>query len=612
MPGPDPRLTIDQILAIRPAVNLEPPQWFPDGGSLAFVSTLGGAQDIWRIGREGGFPQRLTSEMGVVRFLGTPNARLSPDGQSLAYLSEKGGTAEIWLWSAADGQSRQLTRHGGNNLNAFSWSPDGRSIVFSGNRYGAFDIYRVDVTDGHTRRLTWGAQNDVYPVFTPADDRIVYVRLDERWAAHEIVVVEGDGSNAMLLARDEDLFDYHYGKTFGYPLVAPDGRSVLFRSHRNNWINYWRVSIDGGEPQPLCAAEADQSEAQWSPDGSHVAFIANYNGTLALCVVEADGGSLRRLVEPAQGVCAYPQWSPDGQAIAYLFQSPTEPLDLYVVTVADANARRLTNSMPGGNVGPRLAAPEKVVYPSFDGLPIPAYLYRPPAIAPGARLPAILWIHGGPTSQYIDAFTSYAQFFIGQGYVVLLPNIRGSSGYGKYFEDLNNSDWGHDDLKDVLAGADYLKTLDFVDPDHLGITGTSYGGCMSMSAVCWAPGAFQAAIPMSGYADWVHAYHEQELRHIKLLEYEFGPFETHEPVYRHCSPIHDARQAATPTFVIQGEGLLPKSEASRLFAAALEKEYKTVKFKAYPNEGYYVTSLAGTRQMWLDMLGWFDQYLRPM
>ena len=137
-------------------------------------------------------------------------------------------------------------------------------------------------------------------------------------------------------------------------------------------------------------------------------------------------------------------------------------------------------------------------------------------------------------------------------------------------------------------------------------------GCMSMSAVCWAPGAFQAAIPMSGYADWVHAYHEQELRHIKLLEYEFGPFETHEPVYRHCSPIHDARQAVTPTFVIQGEGLLPKSEASRLFAAALEKEYKTVKFKAYPNEGYYVTSLAGTRQMWLDMLGWFDQYLRPM
>ncbi len=612
MSGPDASLTIDQILAVRPVVNLEPPQWFPDGDSIAFVSTLGGTQDIWRIGREGGFPQRLTSEMGVVRFLGTPNARMSPDGRHVAYLSEKGGTAEIWLWSAEDGQSRRLTRHAGNNLNAFSWSPDSRSIVFSGNRYGVFDIYRVDVADGRTRRLTSDARNEVYPVFTPNGAAIVYVRLDERWADHEIVVIPSEGGAETILTRDEDLFDYHYGKTFGYPLVSPDGRSVLFRSHRNNWLNYWRVPIEGGEPEPLCAAEADQSEAQWSPDGSGVAFISNHNGALLLNVVGADGRGLRRLVDVEQGVCAYPQWSPDGQTIAYLFQSPTEPLGLYTVSVADGQVRRLTESMPGGNIAERLVAPEKVIYPSFDGLPIPAYLYRPRDIGAGQRLPAILWIHGGPTSQYIDAFTNYAQFFVQQGYVVLLPNIRGSSGYGKYFEDLNNGDWGHDDLKDVLAGVDYLKSLDFIDADHMGITGTSYGGCMSMSAVCWAPGVFQAAIPMSGYADWVHAYHEQELRHIKLLEYEFGPFETHEHVYRKCSPIHDARQAATPTFVIQGEGQLPKSEASHLFAAALEKEYKTVKYKAYPNEGYYVTSLVGTRQMWLDMLDWFDAYLRPM
>ena len=110
-----------------------------------------------------------------------------------------------------------------------------------------------------------------------------------------------------------------------------------------------------------------------------------------------------------------------------------------------------------------------------------------------------------------------------RGYAVLLPNIRGSSGYGRTFEDLNDRDWGGGDLRDVIAGAEYLKTLPEVDPDHLGVTGTSYGGIMSMMAVAFAPGVFQAAIACSGYGDFVHMLGEQELRHIKLLEYEFNP-----------------------------------------------------------------------------------------
>ncbi len=602
-------LSIDQVLAVRPLVNLEAPQWFPDGSRLAFVSTLGGQQDIWSISAEGGFPQRLTVDMGTVRFLGTPNARLSPDGRWIAYFSEKTGTAEIWLWSAEDGQSRPLTRLNGQNINAFSWAPNSRAIVFSGNRYGVFDIYRVEVPSGETARLTSHPNYEVYPVFTPDGQTIVYVRMDPQWVDHEVVVMPASGGEGRVIARDTDFFDYHYGKTFGYPLVAPDGQSLLFRSHRNGWINYWRVGLNGGEPTPLCAEEADQSEAQWSPDGQSVAYIANHNGTLSLCLVGADGRRQRTLLNPELGVCAQPQWSPDGSRIALLMQSPTRPLDLYIVNVADGQARQLTDSVPAG-VADRLVAPEKIVYQSFDGLPISAYLYAPPDRQPGQTFPAILWIHGGPTSQYNDGYYPYVQFFVRQGYAILKPNIRGSSGYGKRFEDLNNGDWGHDDLKDVLAGVDYLKTLDYINPERMGITGTSYGGCMSMSAVCFAPGVFQAAIPMSGYADWIAMYEEQELRHVKLLEYEFGPFETHQHVYRKCSPFYSVKQATTPTFVIHGEGKLPKSAASRDFAAALEKEYKTVKYKAYPNEGYYVQSPSGTRQMWLDMLDWFDRYLK--
>ena len=143
----------------------------------------------------------------------------------------------------------------------------------------------------------------------------------------------------------------------------------------------------------------------------------------------------------------------------------------------------------------------------------------------------------------------------------------------------------------------------------MAITGVSYGGIMSMAAVSFAPGYFQASIPASGYGDFVHMKAEQELRHIKLLEYEFGTLEAHADVYRKCSSILMVHQATTPCFLIHGVGKYPHSAASREFALALEREYKTFAYKTYPGETYYVASPANVRQMLLDMDDFFRTYL---
>ncbi len=224
------------------------------------------------------------------------------------------------------------------------------------------------------------------------------------------------------------------------------------------------------------------------------------------------------LVAPETGVISGPQWSPDGTRISYLLATPTSPNDLYVVNVKDGSVTRLTDSSLGAT-SRMLAKPEKIQYASFDGEQISAYLYTPQAIGVEANGAGILFIHGGPTSQFMDTLQPQVQFFVQRGYTLLLPNPRGSSGYGRRFEDLNNGDWGYGDLQDAIFGADYLKTLDGIDPDKMGITGTSYGGIMSMDAVSFAPGYFQASIPMSGYGDFVHMKAEQELRHVKLLEF---------------------------------------------------------------------------------------------
>jgi dipeptidyl aminopeptidase/acylaminoacyl peptidase len=378
------------------------------------------------------------------------------------------------------------------------------------------------------------------------------------------------------------------------------------------------VPFAGGEPRPVAADQAEQSEASWSPDGKSIAYVSNRNGTHALYVAGAAGGKPRALVAPDEGVVSKPVWSPDGTRISYTFATTTTPADLYVVDVASRKTTRLTNSMPPGLAGGALVAPRKITYPSADGFTISAYLYEPRGLRPGEKAPGILWVHGGPTSQYSDTYQAQVQYFAQRGYAVLLPNIRGSSGYGRKFEDANNGCWGHCDLKDVVAGVEYLKRQGYVNPAKTGIHGISYGGVMTMSAVVNAPGVFQAAIPESGYGDWVK-FHEwnDELQHTKLLAYEFGPWPDSLAVYKRNSPIYNVKRVTTPTFIVHGQGATtpwrPGQQpvpASLDFARALDAEYKIFRYKSYPGETYYVTSRANVRQKLGDMLAFWDQFLR--
>lgn len=604
-------LAIDVLLQIGSVVGGQlSPKWSPDSKKILFPSSLNSG-GLVTVSIEGGFPTRMPIDLGGTgHFLSSNDPRWSPDGKWISYISTKSGTPELWLWSVQDGREMQLTDLGGR-INALNWSPNSRWIAFSGDLYGGFDIWKVAVPSGEVQRLTTDLRYDVYPSWTPDSEKILYDRLDDRWVDHEVMEIPANGGTPRLIVEERDFFDYGSGRTFGYPMVSPDGHTVLFRSHRSGWINYWTVPITGGEPRPIAAEDADQSDASWSPDGEYIVYISNHDGTQDLRVVSPDGGDPQILVAPEIGVCSSPEWSPDGNYISYLFGNPVTATDLYVVSMEDGTETQLTFSSFLGNLEAALISPEKITYPSDDGLTISAYLYKPRNIRPVDRFPGIMWIHGGPTSQYTDTFQQSVQFFVQRGYVVLLPNIRGSSGYGKDFEKMNNKCWGECDLKDVLAGMDYLKTLPYVDPNNMGVTGTSYGGDFTMASIGHVPpGTFQAAIAHSGEGDWVRAYHENEMRHVKLWDYEFGPLSENEELYRRLSPVTNISNVTTPTFVIHGEGLYPASQLAELFANELERHYKVFKHKAYSPETFYVSSRVNRRQMLLDMLEFFDQYLK--
>lgn len=620
-------LGVDQLLSIESVVSGSP-AWSPDGSQILVQSALTGG--LTTVSPDGGFPVRIPVEMGSSgHFLASQLPGWSPSGSWISYVSDKSGAPEIWLWSTADGREVQLTNLGAR-INSMSWSPDERWIAFAGDRYGNYDVWKAEVATGHVHRLTSDTRYDVFPTWTGDSRRILYVRLDDAWEDHEVLEVDADGTNPRTVLVDTDFFDYRAGGTFGHPQPSPDGRHVLFRSHRSGWINYWIAPLEQGsetgsggqgEPRQIAPAEADQSGAAWSPDGRWIAYTENHNGRHDLRLAPADGGAPRILVSPEEGVVSAPSWAPGSDAVAYFTEGLTKPKDLFTVSLADGKTRQLTRSMPAGGFEGRLAVPEKVTYASSDGFEIPAYLYRPPALTPSTsrdvattasgRSPGLLWIHGGPTSQFNDTFQQHVQFFVQRGYVVLLPNIRGSSGYGKSFADANNGCWGHCDLEDVVAGGEYLKTLPEVDPERIGITGNSYGGVMTMYAVAFAPDYFRAGIASSGYADWVHFYHgENELRHVKLLEHELGAFATSEEVWRRSSAVTQVDKVATPLFMVHGVGRYPGSDQSELFARALENHYKPFRYTTYPGENYYVYGKANRRKMLADMLDFFDQFLK--
>jgi dipeptidyl aminopeptidase/acylaminoacyl peptidase len=593
--------TLDQLQSMLPLVaNNTTPAWSADGASLYYI----GHSALWRVAAGGGLPVTVSAPLG-----NATQFKRSPDGRLLTYVKDVPGGSDVFAWDVAVGSERRISTLSGR-VRSYMLSPDGRRLVMANDRNGSEDIWVVNLTDGAARRITSSPLYETFPSWSADGAKVLYTQLDKRWVDHDVYEIPVAGGTPRLVVSDKNFFDYRQGASFGFAAVSPDGETLLFRSQRSGWASYWVVPCEGGTPRQLAAEPADQSDARWSPDGKEVLFLSITNGTQQLKVASAAGGAARALVAPSLGLVSRAEWSPDGKSIAFMMGTPTTVPDLYVVSAAGGTPRRLTSSP----AAPGVVTPEKISWPS-EGLTINAYLYTP-RLATAAKAPVIMLVHGGPTSQFSDAFQLQAQFFASQGYVVIAPNVRGSSGYGKRFEDLNNGDWGHGDLRDVLAGVEWAKRQPWVNRDKIGITGVSYGGMLTMYAISFAPGVFQAAISGSGYGD-VRDFHTivPELQHSQLLHYELGEWPSTpavDSIYRRSSAILKTAQATAPAMVIHGYGLhqLDTDYAAWKYARELAKHSKVVEYKAYPNETYYVYGRENTKQMLQDMLAFFDRYLK--
>ncbi len=582
----EPRsLTIEKLYMTRQVGRAT---WSPDGNSIAFISNMSGRNNLWLVPAEGGWPVQLT-----VSDQRQTAPAWSPDGKWIAYQSDYDGDEQwdIFLVSPKTGKVVNLTQTREiAELNP-TWSPDGRYLAYEvkPKTSAAYEIDIYDMVMREVKHLTTNTPQDKRnsnPIWSKDGKYIVYTQQQAKGADSNILVADvTTGKSTLLSPHDgEQLFSAND--------ISPDGKSVLLTSNAfNGYENVGLLEIATKKIRWLTSDKWEIRGGEFSPDGKHIVFRANIDGNEDIYLHDLATGKSsavpipKGLNEPAGGHYAFTK---DGERLLYYHNGPTEPGDLWVYNVATRKSLQVTHSLVAGVRSEDMVEPYLVHYRSRDGKwTISASLYVPFNMVRNGQNAAIVYIHGGPAAQSMNSFNRFVQYAANQGYMVLAPNYRGSTGYGKEFQQANLFDMGGGDLQDVLAGVDWIKQTGHLDPKKIAVMGGSYGGYLSMMAVTKAPDVWAAGVPIVPFVNWFTEIENEDpvLRQSDLAT--MGDLEKNKALYVERSPINFIDQVKAPLLLLAGghDPRCPQSETQQV-VDAIKKRGGTVDYKVYENEGH--------------------------
>jgi len=583
----------------------------PDGGEVAFSWNRSGAFEIYSTPVERDAIYQLTEakERSVW-------PRWSPDAKSIAFLRDRGGDErfDIWLVDREGETERNLTNEPDVTHSDVDWSPDGSRIAYVANAGGnAFAVHVVDVRTGAKRRLTEGKYNDVAPRWSPDGTRILFASRREtvRTNMDLYLVPATGGSTIRLDTRGGVAGEASEGAW------SPDGTRVAFTTNVRGRSENAIAHVDGDRVtsiEYLTGSIFDETTPRWRADERALLYLHNEDAEVSVRRVFTSSKA-DHAVADRPGVHQSARVGPDGDLVAYAFSGAREPWNVYVTRERAVAPRALTNSLPPHVDRETLVEPLHVRYPGADGRQIPALLYVPYAEAVrggGTVPPAIVHIHGGPTGQHYRWWDSASQYFANNGYVVLAPNIRGSTGYGREFQEANRADWGGKDLEDVVRGVEWLSREKIADPKRIGAYGGSYGGFMTLLALAQAAERWAAGVSIVGVVSWKTMYDTTRGDLREYLVREFGDPARDAERYRDRSPLTHVSKIAAPLLILQGENdpRVPRGEAEQV-VSALRSAGKMHEYHVYAGEGHGFR----TRENLIDSrrraTEWFDRYLQP-
>ncbi|MBB6143639.1 dipeptidyl aminopeptidase/acylaminoacyl peptidase [Silvibacterium bohemicum] len=585
----------------------------PDGKTFAITRD----GQIFLLPVDGGWPVRLTSTTG-----GKTGLSWSPDGKLIAFASRGG----IWTVTVTGGQPRRLTdapAGGGDPRQATDrepqWSPKGHWILFTSGRRGHNSQMVVSEDGSVSSLLTPGPDDAAQGKWSPDGTQIVFVERAREYFSGRLKILHFDPRSGQPEGKASVLYTAPVDRGGGWEIRgaewSPDGRELVTVLQNSGWDHLYLIPASGGEPKQITDGAFEDADPLFSPDGKTLAFVSS-RGLLEarnVWVMPAHGGEARILSKfDTPGISAQPEWSPDGRSIYFHHQSPTETADLLVADAkGESTPRYLTHTTPKNFEDAQV--PERVTWKSKDGKEIAGLLFTPKAAKPGARLPAVLWIHGGPEGQDVFRADGWAQYLAQEGYVVLEPNYRGSSGYGEVFRNLNVEDSNGAEVDDVATGAQYLVDRGLADPAKLAIGGGSHGGTMTAYMVVHYPNLFAAAIELYGVVDRELFVERTNPPSSIRWMMKMGGSPTEKPeVYRRANVLLQVDKVQTPLLVMHGEDdpQVPPAD-SAFFVKALREHNKTVFYFTYPNELHGFAQPAHRLDAWEKQLAFLQHYLNP-
>lgn len=570
----------------------------PDGKYIAFIKDTETLSDVYLMPRTGGWPARISTERDLVAYWDDEIPQWSPDSKWVAFTMLK----HVHIVPVEGGLPAKVTDF---VPSAFSpkWMPDSNGLLIGVERGDADQILLTDRAGNWPRALTTDINGDHWDAQPSSDGRtvaFVYRRFDDlnRLDICTVDISSGEVSTVRGLA----------GVRMWMPRWSHDGQWLAFISQEAGNDHLWLSHPDGSEARQVTRELFAISDIVWSPDDSQIAAILNREASFELVLINAATGEITTLHDPP-GVHQRPCWSPDGKTLTFEYETPVQTADLYSMDLGTRQAQQLTFSQPPALPSRKMVMPERVKYNSHDGLEIPALLFKP-AKPNGA---AVLHPHGGPSSQYIFDFDILAQYLVAKGYTFLAPNYRGSTGYGVEFEHLNYGDWGVGDHKDCLAGARYLRTLDWIDPDRLAIMGGSYGGYLTVCALSRDPDyLFACGISKYGDSNLVSSW-AQCSRELRLYtEIFLGHPSKKRGAYLAGSPIEEAKNVRKPVLILHGllDDVVPP-EASEEWVEALRRENKVFEYKTYDDEPHGFLRRENVLDVFERIERFLDWYLLP-
>ncbi len=577
--------TVEQLFNTR---TIGSSCWSPDGSTIAFVTNIAGRMNIWTMPATGGWPVQLTISEEAQTDLSW-----SPDGKLIAYAADFGGDElfDLFVLSPETGQSINLTNTRQVSEQGLIWSSDGKSVAFARKpkESSSYEVCVRELSQPRILALTSGTASELtnWPVvFTRDGKYLVYnqARADDKDS--NIFLVD------MSTAKSKNLTMHKGEAVYLATDVSPDGTKILMISNSvNGSSNAGLLDIASGKITWLTNETWEVGSGNYSPDGKYVTWTTNVDGNIDVYL--RDLATARTWSVPVKkGVNTFDgtalPFSSDSKKLLIRHSGADSPNDLWIYDLAGEKAVQLTTSLVGGMRASDFVTPFLVHYPSYDGRQISAFLYIPHNLRRTGSNPGVVWVHGGPTGQSMNGFSRGIQYLVNNGYVVIAPNYRGSTGYGKAFEDLNRFDMGGGDLMDILHATQYLvlKT-GYVSPKRLVVYGGSYGGYLTMMALTKKPEIWAAGVDLFGFVNWSTEIQNED---PALRQYDLATMG--DPVkdkarYDDRSPINFVDKIQSPLLVMVGSNdpRCPKSESDQI-VDAVKKKGGIVEYKIYENEGH--------------------------